>query len=1028
MTKKKAVKSKIQSPAVSIKQEPSRRSKKSDFEKGTVSGAVKSAAKSPSKSPTTMYEEPTRRGIKRENKRGNRNDPKQGDERGIAHSPAKTTTGEYEVPNPSLPCRLLHPDDLPDRVRLNIYSKPEYLGILVELLEGSEAWDLLLASQFKKLFELPVASNKKQHRVTDTFVEMLHNVEFFMSYPWGRVAFEATMERFGPLANEKDPVAELKARLQQKSSCCYGFPLALQLQVLNSIPALCSRIKDPADFRNFIQRPAADLGRIILLRESDVVDAEYTANLSVEYTLYQSTPVKDDLSWPNEDVDPGVQLIISLIKQKHQFKPETWPVHGLTRSPTETPGEKEAEPREAPSATGEEFGGDPINTRGKEYVDLESDGPKNDDTCEPRAAAKRAKKENYTLGRKPFTRSSRLAEELVDSQPPSKKASSHKRKDQPQPSAAAIPVGQSGPKKTGKKAPTQGDAAQPGAGSSSSQFVTHAELSDLKSWISQQLVELRSNIGEDILKNLGNKSQGSKPRQPHTEKAKSKRKKKKEEPASRKRKREAVISLSPGSSSSGSKQGLSGDIPIGKEGGPTMNFEACERTWDLYGAAKTIAKEIRPDSPDYTIPDPTTGEPEKEPVEEEISAREAEQTPPTTVTPFAEHVIPETHEASPNTDCAANETQKETSDKEFFEGSPKQTPSTPVTPFAQIIHETPEASAQDDCKYRNLSSIVAASPAYFVIESTNPRQPLPGKRVPRRSRFLDSAEYSVDPRISALFKSRTKEPAYTPLPKLEDGEFEKFKELLGDDVDRLYTICTGHKLSNGHFLDIATKEKWITTEHMQLITGMLLRRRGKAYSLRRVAIIDTWFTSLLSTHHDDFMKCEDKENYEWGSSIKAYVTGKSTGIHMKSEFLKHVDVVYVPMNWGCYHWVGLVINLKLRNIDILDPFIGPTPDEAVSLQMTPIMDTIPWLLKRFCCPSLTTDLTTEQFTCNRIYGLYDNKGDGDCGPVTCKFLEMHAHGMEYADLAALTDEVVTRIRKVYAMDTYAAFVEGENEF
>lgn len=119
--------------------------------------------------------------------------------------------------------------------------------------------------------------------------------------------------------------------------------------------------------------------------------------------------------------------------------------------------------------------------------------------------------------------------------------------------------------------------------------------------------------------------------------------------------------------------------------------------------------------------------------------------------------------------------------------------------------------------------------------------------------------------------------------------------------------------------------------------------------------------------------------------------------------------------------------LKQHTVEFLDPFISSTLDEAIAFLMTPIIDSF-WLLKRFCSLSLITHLTTEPFTCSHTTGLYDNKSDGVCGPVSAKLFEMHAHGMDYANMAAFTDEVVTRIRKGYAMDTYAAFVECEYEF
>lgn len=58
---------------------------------------------------------------------------------------------------PSLPRRLFAADCYPRGARLNIYSKANLIGVLADALQGTEALQKILKSQFGKLFRLPVA-------------------------------------------------------------------------------------------------------------------------------------------------------------------------------------------------------------------------------------------------------------------------------------------------------------------------------------------------------------------------------------------------------------------------------------------------------------------------------------------------------------------------------------------------------------------------------------------------------------------------------------------------------------------------------------------------------------------------------------------------------------------------------------------------------------------------------------------------------------------------------------------------------
>ncbi|XP_024010397.1 uncharacterized protein LOC18014521 [Eutrema salsugineum] len=239
-----------------------------------------------------------------------------------------------------------------------------------------------------------------------------------------------------------------------------------------------------------------------------------------------------------------------------------------------------------------------------------------------------------------------------------------------------------------------------------------------------------------------------------------------------------------------------------------------------------------------------------------------------------------------------------------------------------------------------------------------------------------------------------------------------------------FCIVTGHTVNNQFFLQIAKPTEWVNTMHMQVIMAMLWRRRGEIYLKDRVAFVDTLFISIIGNYYNDFIS-RDKNQYDWGKAIQGIVLGKPAkwaNQRQRQMFLRFVDVVCVPMNWGSEHWVGLVIDFKTGNIKILDSFISHNDEAAVEQYMAPVCQSMPFILKRYLDSKLTEGVRTTPYTWSRLEGIYQNKRSGDCGPCAAKFLEMHAAGLGVEDMALITDDAVDRLREKYAMDSYEEFV------
>nr|VDD29694.1 unnamed protein product [Brassica oleracea] len=242
-------------------------------------------------------------------------------------------------------------------------------------------------------------------------------------------------------------------------------------------------------------------------------------------------------------------------------------------------------------------------------------------------------------------------------------------------------------------------------------------------------------------------------------------------------------------------------------------------------------------------------------------------------------------------------------------------------------------------------------------------------------------------RLKKLFQS-CKKPKYTPLADLEKAQFQEFQSILRENPAQEFGIVIGIHVSNKFFLSLARPTNWVTTEFAE------------------------------------FEKASDKLGFNWGGLVSFSFTGKTPRRNDKKVLLVDVDRVYTPMMWGKDHWVGLVINLTCRQVEILDCNIPLNEsDNEVNKHMAYLLRALPHVLAAFSPPSDSSHPEEDQaFSWVRPDNIYFNERSGDCGPCAVKFLEMHAAGYSYEDMGQIDDKKVDIFRQKYEMDTYEEFI------
>ncbi|CAN6998934.1 unnamed protein product [Brassica rapa subsp. trilocularis] len=296
------------------------------------------------------------------------------------------------------------------------------------------------------------------------------------------------------------------------------------------------------------------------------------------------------------------------------------------------------------------------------------------------------------------------------------------------------------------------------------------------------------------------------------------------------------------------------------------------------------------------------------------------------------------------------------------------------------------------------------------------------KRIPRRSTKIGGV-YTPDRRLKKLFQS-CKKPKYTPLADLEKAQFQEFQSILRENPAQEFEIVIGIHVSNKFFLSLARPKNWVSTEHISVLIGMLVRRHGRNYLSGRCRFVDYFSIAGIISKFAEFEKASDKLGFNWGGLVSYSFTGKTPRRNDKKGLLVDVDRVYAPMMWGKDHWVGLVINLTCRQVEILDcNILHNESDNEVNKHMAYLLRALPHVLAAFSPPSDSSHPEEDQaFSWVRPDNIYFNERSGDCVPCAFKFLEMHAAGYSYEDMGQIDDKMVDIFRQKYAMDTYEEFI------
>ncbi|KAH0917889.1 hypothetical protein HID58_025549 [Brassica napus] len=180
------------------------------------------------------------------------------------------------------------------------------------------------------LLESVLLPTSLKMKISRDHVEAIKDLDAFFAYPWGRVAFDMLMGSI----KERDEIA-----LSQNTIAIKGFVLALQLVMVEAVPALTDVVQDTCSSSESDSEDVDGHGRDIFCKKQTLNPA-HARNVDKRIDLLVNSVLVEDpvgrinagnLVYSDEEHDARVESMLVRISRSHRFNNSDFP-SGLKKS------------------------------------------------------------------------------------------------------------------------------------------------------------------------------------------------------------------------------------------------------------------------------------------------------------------------------------------------------------------------------------------------------------------------------------------------------------------------------------------------------------------------------------------------------------------------------------------------------------------------------------------------------------------------------------------------------------------------